>query len=96
MSEEFDATIDSYVEPPVALETEAEYAARVGSEPAGLAHDGSARTMIGGPIEHRMPWILDHPGILGALRGVIGAASERTAFPRAPAGLAQPCGLASA
>ena len=32
---------------------------------AGRAHDGSTRTMIGGPIEHQLQWVLDHPGVLG-------------------------------
>jgi hypothetical protein len=72
ISAEFDATIDNYVPPPVALETEHEYAQRVPQQGVGRLHDGSARTMIGGPIEHRMPWLLDHPRILGLLRGVIG------------------------
>ena len=40
----------------------------------GLNHDGSKRTMFGGPIEHtpEMCAILDHPGILGLISGVIG------------------------
>ena len=38
---------------------------------AGRAHDGSTRTMIGGPIEHQLQWVLDHPGVLGLLRGVV-------------------------
>jgi hypothetical protein len=27
--------------------------------------------MIGGPIEHQLQWVLDHPGVLGLLRGVV-------------------------
>ncbi|MEZ4727380.1 MAG: phytanoyl-CoA dioxygenase family protein [Caldilineaceae bacterium] len=40
----------------------------------GQGHDGSKRTMFGGPIEHlpAMCAILDHPGILGLISGVIG------------------------
>lgn len=40
----------------------------------GKEHDGSSRTMFAGPIEHttEMSAILDHPGILGLLGGVIG------------------------
>ncbi|HMZ23078.1 MAG TPA: hypothetical protein PLD20_34455, partial [Blastocatellia bacterium] len=40
----------------------------------GQNHDGSKRTMFGGPIEHtpEMCAILDHPGILGLIGGVIG------------------------
>lgn len=40
----------------------------------GQNHDGSKRTMFGGPIEHTpaMCAILDHPGILGLIGGVIG------------------------
>ncbi|MDA0840536.1 MAG: phytanoyl-CoA dioxygenase family protein [Planctomycetota bacterium] len=40
----------------------------------GTEHDGSKRTMFGGPIEHtpEMCAILDHPGILGLIGGVIG------------------------
>ncbi len=40
----------------------------------GADHDGSRRTMFGGPIEHipEMCALLDHPGILGLIGGVIG------------------------
>lgn len=40
----------------------------------GKDHDGSRRTMFGGPIEHHaeMCAILDHPSILGLLGGVMG------------------------
>lgn len=40
----------------------------------GQMHDGSKRTMFGGPIEHtpEMCAILDHPEILGLISGVIG------------------------
>lgn len=40
----------------------------------GKVHDGSKRTMFGGPIEHtpEMCAILDHPDILGLIGGVIG------------------------
>ncbi len=40
----------------------------------GAEHDGSARTMLGGPIEHdpRLCALLDHPGILGLIGGVTG------------------------
>ncbi|MBX3012237.1 MAG: phytanoyl-CoA dioxygenase family protein [Caldilineaceae bacterium] len=40
----------------------------------GNIHDGSKRTMFGGPIEHtpEMCAILDHPSILGLISGVIG------------------------
>lgn len=40
----------------------------------GQTHDGSKRTMFGGPIEHtpEMCAILDHPAILGLIGGVIG------------------------
>ena len=39
----------------------------------GGNHDGSSRTMIGGPIEHHpeMGAILDHPSILGLIGGVL-------------------------
>lgn len=72
--DEFNATIDEFVERPRALETAAEHRERAGDEKVGVGqrHDGSARTMIGGPIEHRMAWILDHPKVLGLLQGVIG------------------------
>ena len=69
---DFNATIDGFVSPPRALESGEDYRRRVGSAGAGVAHDGSARTMIGGPIEHHMSWLLDHPKMLGLLRGVIG------------------------
>jgi ectoine hydroxylase-related dioxygenase (phytanoyl-CoA dioxygenase family) len=74
ISTEFNQTIDSFVERPIALEPPDEYRARVGGAKDGVGklHDGSTRTMIGGPIEHRMSWILDHPKILALLRGVIG------------------------
>ena len=41
----------------------------------GSDHDGSSRTMFGGPIEHtpEMCALLDHPGILGLIGGVTGA-----------------------
>ena len=54
VSTEFNDTIDAYVDPPFSTETDAEHAARVGATGAGRAHDGSVRTMIGGPIEHQM------------------------------------------
>lgn len=40
----------------------------------GQGHDGSKRTMFGGPIEHtpEMCAILDHPSIQGLIGGVIG------------------------
>lgn len=40
----------------------------------GPQHDGTSRTMFGGPIEHtpQMCALLDHPGILGLIGGVIG------------------------
>ena len=40
----------------------------------GQDHDGTKRTMFGGPIEHapEMCAILDHPGVLGLIGGVIG------------------------
>ena len=40
----------------------------------GSDHDGSRRTMFGGPIEHttQMCAVLDHPGILGLIGGVTG------------------------
>lgn len=40
----------------------------------GDGHKGKKRTMFGGPIEHtpEMCAILDHPGILGLIGGVIG------------------------
>ncbi len=40
----------------------------------GTNHDGTKRTMFGGPIEHtpEMCAILDHPDILGLIGGVIG------------------------
>ncbi|SVD85845.1 uncharacterized protein METZ01_LOCUS438699, partial [marine metagenome] len=40
----------------------------------GKNHDGSSRTMFGGPIEHHpeMCAILDHPSILGLIGGVLG------------------------
>jgi hypothetical protein len=72
MREEFNLTIDEHVLPPRARESGEEYRRRVGSGGAGAAHDGSVRTMIGGPIEHRMSWVLDHPKMLGLLGGVIG------------------------
>ena len=72
ISEEFNRTVDKFIPPPFALETEAEHALRVGSRGAGEAHTGERRTMIGGPIEHRMMWLLDHPKILGLLRGLLG------------------------
>jgi hypothetical protein len=53
ISAEFNATIDEYQPPPIALETPAEYQKRVGEVGVGTLHDGTARTMIGGPIEHR-------------------------------------------
>ena len=60
ISLEFDATIDSFIAPPVALETPEAYEQRVSQHSgAGAIHDGTERTMIGGPIEHRMSWILD-------------------------------------
>ena len=41
---------------------------------AGKNHDGTSRTMFGGPIEHttEMCAILDHPSILGLIGGVLG------------------------
>ena len=41
----------------------------------GSDHDGSSRTMFGGPIEHtpEMCALLDHPGILGLIGGGTGA-----------------------
>jgi len=41
---------------------------------AGADHDGTQRTMFGGPIEHapEMCALMDHPGILGLIGGVIG------------------------
>lgn len=41
---------------------------------AGRLHDGSKRTMFGGPIEHtpKMCTLLDHPKILGLIGSVIG------------------------
>jgi len=40
----------------------------------GKNHDGTSRTMFGGPIEHtpEMCAILDHPSILGLIGGVLG------------------------
>ena len=40
----------------------------------GKHHDGTSRTMFGGPIEHKpeMCAILDHPSILGLIGGVLG------------------------
>ena len=40
----------------------------------GDAHDGSKRTMIAAPIEHtpELCALMDHPGILGLIGGVIG------------------------
>ncbi|NKB70661.1 MAG: hypothetical protein GKR89_26625 [Candidatus Latescibacteria bacterium] len=40
----------------------------------GKEHDGSKRTMFGGPIEHRadMCALLDHPGVNGLIAGVTG------------------------
>ena len=40
----------------------------------GSEHDGSRRTMFGGPIEHtrKMCTLLDHPGVRGLIGGVIG------------------------
>jgi len=41
---------------------------------SGEKHDGSNRTMFGGPIEHRsdMSAILDHPAIKGLIGGILG------------------------
>ncbi|MBT4099106.1 MAG: hypothetical protein HOM68_06755 [Gemmatimonadetes bacterium] len=41
---------------------------------AGEEHDGSRRTMFGGPIEHapQMCALMDHPGVLGLIGGVTG------------------------
>ena len=41
---------------------------------SGEEHDGSNRTMFGGPIEHRsdMCAILDHPSIQGLIGGILG------------------------
>ena len=40
----------------------------------GQGHDGSKRTMFAGPIEHApdLCALMDHPGILGLIGGVIG------------------------
>ena len=40
----------------------------------GQDHDGSKRTMFGGPIEHtsELCALMDHPGVLGLIGGVIG------------------------
>jgi hypothetical protein len=40
----------------------------------GHTHDGSKRTMLAGPIEHApdLCALMDHPGILGLIGGVIG------------------------
>jgi len=40
----------------------------------GKDHDGTARTMFGGPIEHapELCALMDHPGILGLIGGVTG------------------------
>eukprot|EP01052_Picozoa_sp_SAG31_P007646 SAG31_NODE_367_length_16811_cov_20.811584_17_plen_186_part_00 len=73
MSREFNETIDGYIDPPFASEDAEQHRARVEpSKGAGEKHDGSKRTMIGGPIEHKMHWILDHPRISGLLGGLIG------------------------
>ena len=41
----------------------------------GDIHDGSKRTMLGGPIEHtpELCALLDHSGVVGLIGGVIGA-----------------------
>ena len=41
---------------------------------SGKQHDGSKRTMIGAPIEHRpkLCALLDNPGVIGLLGGVLG------------------------
>jgi hypothetical protein len=53
----------------------------------GTEHDGSKRTMFGGPIEHtpEMCSILDHPSILGLIGGVIAVATA-TITPAIPVG----------
>src|SRR5579859_4655873 len=52
----------------------AEFETSIQNYGGGKDHNGSARTMFGGPIERteKLCTLLDHPGITGLIGGVIG------------------------